>query len=388
MDIDFDKPAFLMKRKKVSEPDSPSKQASKRQKAKYEDLPMTEKLDKIFDAFKKVGWTLGDFLHHVFAHRDVHRSKRHAAIVQRYLSGKGSRHVGNILESWLSSPDDAGYDQGDFMYTTATPYSDIPHVRAALTSFAAQIVKEKLLRDVKAGVKVTGGLHVPSEKKLSPEDGTGRFADLATGLMDNMKAVIMSHQGLLYDYVLALATPDPISRKGLVTERRNRPPELTAISTISMISFCRNHFARLYPLVRGIVYMASHVPVDVIALNSHLGTMPSINTIKSALKGFSKLKAIRIQSMGRDTGIVYVNGVPMVKVVIITFDNSQHFRRQRERRIGKENTMVIGISATYMQKLVAAAALDPLDKRFRISLNLHLTITVEDITTRIDFPHL
>ena len=59
-----------------------------------------------------------------------------------------------------------------------------------------------------------------------------------------------------------------------------------------MIDFCRNHHARLYPLVRGIIYLASHVPVDIITLNSHLGTMPSLGTIKSALKGFSKQKAL------------------------------------------------------------------------------------------------
>ncbi|KAJ7916592.1 hypothetical protein B0H13DRAFT_1871050 [Mycena leptocephala] len=65
--------------------------------------------------------------------------------------------------------------------------------------------------------------------KLLPEDGTGEFADLATSLMDNMKALIMSNQGLLYDYVVALATPDPINRKGIITERRNRPPELSSL---------------------------------------------------------------------------------------------------------------------------------------------------------------
>ncbi|KAF8152779.1 hypothetical protein K438DRAFT_1477476, partial [Mycena galopus ATCC 62051] len=277
-------------------------------------------------------WSLGDFMVHVFAHRDVNRSIQHGTLVQRYLAGRNARCIAEVLELWLSSPDDAGYEQEEPMFSTTTPYTQIHHARAALTSFAAQIVKTKLVKDIRAA---------------------------------NMKAVIQSNQGLLYDYVLSLATPDAI----------------TAVSTISMIVFCRNHYARLYPLVRGIIYLASHVPVDIIALNSHLGTMPSIDTIKSALKGFSKQKALRIQTMGLARN-------SMVKVTIIIFNNSQHFRRQRERRIGRENMMVIGTSATYIQKLVAATALDPLDKRHRISLNLRRTMTVEDILTRIDFQHL
>ncbi|KAJ7886511.1 hypothetical protein B0H13DRAFT_1889227 [Mycena leptocephala] len=313
-DFDSFTPDTPSKRKKASEPDSPPHQDSKRQKNVHE---TSDKLDKIFDVLNEVEWTLGDFLHHVFAHKDVHRSKRHATIVQRYLSGKGSQRIGGILEAWLTSPDDAGYDQEDSLYSTSTPYTEIQHARATLTSFAAQLVKIKLVKDMKTAVKVTGGMHAPTEHKLAPE-GSGKFAELATSLMDNMKTVIESTQRLLYDY----------------------------------------------------------------------RTMPSINTIKSGLRGFSAQKAIRIKSMGRDTAVVEVNGRQMVKANIIIFDNSQHFRRQRERRIGRENMMVIGISATFMQRLVAVNALDPLDKQCRLSLNLRRTMMVDVILNGIDFPHL
>lgn len=78
----------------------------------------------------------------------------------------------------------------------------------------------------------------------------------------------------------------------------------------------------------------------------------------------------------------------MVKANVIIFDNSQHFRRQRERRIGRENMMVIGISATLMQIWVDPEACDPLDRRRRISLNLRRTIGIDTILGSIDFPHL
>ncbi|KAJ7466378.1 hypothetical protein FB451DRAFT_1178529 [Mycena latifolia] len=301
---------------------------------------------------------------HLFAHRDVHRSKRHATIVQQYLSGKSARNISDVLDAWLTSPDDAGYDQEDTMYQTAIPYNGIPHARArsCLTSFAAQIVKTKLLKEAKAAVKISGGMHAPTEHKTQSEDSTGKFADLATSLMHNMKSILKTNQGLFYDY--------------------------TAISTVAMIDFCRNYNARLYPLVRGIIYLASHAPVDIITLDSHMGTMPSLGTIKSPLKGFSQQKAARIRSMGHDIAEVEVNGTRMAKANVVIFDNSQHFRRQRERRIGRENVMVIGISATFIQILVESTALDPLDKRVRLSLNLRRTLTVDQLITLIDFPLL
>ncbi|KAF8149764.1 hypothetical protein K438DRAFT_1779115 [Mycena galopus ATCC 62051] len=222
-------PASPTKRKKVSNPsnpNSPSKPDPKRQKNVHESLSIAEKLDKVFNVFDELGWSLGDFMVHVFAHRDVNRSIRHGTLVQRYLAGRNARCIAEVLELWLSSPDDAGYEQEEPMFSTTTPYTQIRHARAAFMSFAAQIVKTKLVKDIRAAVKITGGLHAPTHNKPLAEESTGKSAELATSLMQNMKAVIQSNQGLLYDYVLSLATPDVISRNGIITERRNRPPEL------------------------------------------------------------------------------------------------------------------------------------------------------------------
>ncbi|KAJ7456199.1 hypothetical protein FB451DRAFT_1048472 [Mycena latifolia] len=322
------------------------------------DLSVEQKLDKVFDLFQELDWSLGEFMHYVFAHKDVHRSPRHGLIVQRYLAGFNQFTIAPILEAWLTSPDGAGHNVDSQMFTLSTPYTELPHVRAALTSFAAQTVKTKLLRDIRAS------------------------------LMENMKSVFERSQGLLYEYLVALASPAPVSRRGVVTPRRNRPPELVTTNAISMITFSRNYHARILPLSRGILYLASHVPIDIIDINCRIGTMPSLETIKSALRGFSNQKAVKIRTMGRDTGVVEIDGREMVKANIIIFDNSQHFRRQRERRIGRENMMVIGISATFIQILVEATACDPLDRRRRLALNLRRTVTVEMLLGLIDFNHL
>ncbi|KAJ7480367.1 hypothetical protein B0H11DRAFT_1724975 [Mycena galericulata] len=325
-----------------------------------------EKLDKIFDLFQEVGWCLGEFMHHTFAHRDVNRSPRHGNIVQRYLSGRNRFNVAEILEAWLTSPDGAGADSDTELYSLTIPYTELMQVRSILTSFAAQTIQTKLVQDIRAA--------------------------LGLSLMRNMKSVVEHTQGLFYQYMIALATPDSPSRHGVVAApRRNRPPELVcsaAINAIGMITFCRNYHARLLPLARGILYLASHVPIDIIDINCRIGTMPSLETIKASLRGFSEQKAAKIRMMGRDTAVFEQDGRKMVKANIIIFDNSQHFRRQRERRIGRENMMVIGISATFIQFLVDAAACDPLDRRRQIKLNLRRNITVETLLSFIDFPHL
>lgn len=83
----FTAPASPAKRRKEPDPDSPSKAERKRQRAMTRELSVQEKLDKVFDLFKELEWTLSEFMHHAFAHKDVHRSKRHGVIVERYLSG-------------------------------------------------------------------------------------------------------------------------------------------------------------------------------------------------------------------------------------------------------------------------------------------------------------
>jgi hypothetical protein len=194
-------------------------------------LSVEDKLDKVFDLFKSLGWSLGEFMHHLFAHKDVHRSQRHGNIVQRYLSGRNFFNVAEILEAWFTSPDGAGNDLESEMFTLTTPYTELAHVRSVLTAFSAQIVKKKLIQDIRIAVQKSGGLHAPiSRKKESadpshPDSGVG-FAELGGALMANIRHIIEQTQGLFYQYMVALASPDIASRQGVVSLRRNRPPEL------------------------------------------------------------------------------------------------------------------------------------------------------------------
>jgi hypothetical protein len=115
--------------------------------------------------------------------------------------------------------------------------------------------------------------------------------------------------------------------------------------------------------------------------------MPVINTIKQALKDFSDQKAVVIRTRGRDTTVYPKNGCETTSAILLIFDNVQHFLKQRDLRIGRENSMMIGIAATYVELEVQAAACDVMDKRRRIAENRRKDLTVDQILGLIDQPH-
>jgi len=107
-----------------------------------------------------------------------------------------------------------------------------------------------------------------------------------------------------------------------------------------------------------VLYLASCVPVDIFAINSRLGIMPVINTVKSVLKGFLDQKSVAICVHRCDTSTKTVNGCVMTPAILLIFDNVQHFMKQWDLCMGRENSMIIGITATYIELEVRTAALD------------------------------
>ena len=116
--------------------------------------------------------------------------------------------------------------------------------------------------------------------------------------------------------------------------------------------------------------------------------MPVVSTIKSTLKMFSDQKAIAIRTRARDTTIITTDCRETTNMIALIFDNVQHFHKQRDLRIGRDNNMIIGIAATYIQLEVQAGACDVLDKRRRIAMNLRKDISVDHILGLIDQNHL
>ena len=177
---------------------------------------------------------------------------------------------------------------------------------------------------------------------MRPVELNGR----ALALIPAIQANLLQHMPLAFHYMLRIADPRPRNRKGVIAICIHRPPKLvshlkslytttlitrvTKIATQSLCSllFGRSGWARLLPIALGVLYLASCVPVDIFAINSQLGIMPVINTVKSVLKGFSDQKAVAIRTQGRDTSTKTVNSCVMTWAILLIFNNVQHFMKQ------------------------------------------------------------
>jgi hypothetical protein len=193
------------------------------------ELPVQDKLDKVFDFFKSLGWNTNEFLHHFFTRKDrkIPRSRRHGIIIENFLSGSGGCSVAELLENWWTTADGCGYDCGN-MYSVTLPYTQIGPVRAALSSFAAQIIEAELLQEAQVAVQDTSGLHAPVNSDA--DDDSVEWADIGATLIPTVKITLKTHQPLMFHYMLKIAEPKPQKRKGVITIRTYRPPDL--------VSFC------------------------------------------------------------------------------------------------------------------------------------------------------
>ncbi|KAJ7108021.1 hypothetical protein C8R43DRAFT_1140157 [Mycena crocata] len=394
MDTTFETPTFetpASKRKERSslptDTPSPQGQTPKRQKAV---LGVSGKLNQLFDLLKEFNWTLGEMMHHLFVHRDsegekIPRTQRHGNLVETYLSGRTTHTISEILDAWLTSPYGRGYSD-QLLFETDTPYHSIRPVRQALTGFAAQSCCDFLESESNTAVAVLRRLW--AETVGDDEEQSRELHDLGSAIKQSNTA-LAQRQRLAMAFMHRIAEPKPRSRDGVTVVRKSRPRENVVTNCLAILDFCKNDQARLLPLARGILYLSSNVPMEIIAHGSRLALMPSVKTIKAALKKFSQNKAVIIRTRGRDTTITrHADGRLTKRAKGLIFDNVQHFLRQRDLRIGRENSMIIGIFAFFFEFTVDAAALDPLDKRNRILTSRRPHITVDDLLALIDQDHI
>ncbi|KAJ7868427.1 hypothetical protein B0H13DRAFT_2281025 [Mycena leptocephala] len=288
----------------------------------------------------------------------------HGNILGNYLAGWSTIRFGN-LQSWLTSPYGRGYTDA-VMFDTDTPYPEIRPVRQALSAFAVQSCSDFLEHESSAAVKSSGGLWAAIGQGKKDEKSV-EWQDLRTAIQEATQ-------------------PKPRSRKGILTVRNSRPRE-NVTSCLAALDFVRT--TRLGCCHWRGSYLSSNVPIDIISHGCRLANMPSVNTIKVALKDFSDEKAVVIRTGGRDISVTnHPHGRVTTKAKVLIFDNVQHFHEQRDFRIGRENSMIIGIAGTFFEFEVDLAALDPLDKRFRMTNSRRPYITVDDLLGTIDQPHL
>jgi hypothetical protein len=197
----------------------------KRIKLPDSQLPIVQKLDKVFDYPKTLEWTTEDFLKHLFApntHTST-RSQHHGLIMEQFLSSRDYYTVSKLLESMWITFDGAGHHSTE-MYSVAIPYLEIQPVHAAISLFATQIVKTRLLEEAQVGINEENGMHASITSRN--EAGRVEWASISASLIPTIQVNLSQHMPLAFHYMLGITSPRPRKRKGVIAIRIHCPPKL------------------------------------------------------------------------------------------------------------------------------------------------------------------
>lgn len=127
------------------------------------------------------------------------------------------------------------------------------------------------------------------------------------------------------------------------------------------------------------LYFASSAPVDLFRYHSRTGSMPAYTSIRRLMRALSDQEAKETEAHGRDP----------TTVGIIRLDNVQNYLLQRDRRIGRENKLNIGIAATYFEaEGVDVKAFDLDDKRRRLADSPRRDLDVHKLLGLLDNEHI
>ncbi|KAH9922254.1 uncharacterized protein B0H18DRAFT_1185486 [Fomitopsis serialis] len=343
-----------------------------------------EKLEHMLAELKEINWTLSRFLNHLFRLKDddqkpVHRSVSHGLTIRRFLSGQSKYKPIDIIDCWLHDP--AGRPdpevEDDKMYSLEKPFLEIPSARAALTSMVVQLCYRKLLKEMRSAVKGSSGLHGSQVGKRGHKELA--WDDLGVQTIKAVRSIAEKHQPLTLQFLTMLASPEPHKRNGVVAVRKTRPPDLVAVEVTSLLNFSHTKFARLHASARAIMFFANGASRGIFNYGSRIAFSQSYTATYATLARMSAQRAEYLKKVGRDrrTGLA------------MRFDNVQQHTKERERRMGRENVMKIGVAGTVAEMFDYNP--DVADVKTRMHLlnqNKRATLDVDSLFEVIDTGHL
>lgn len=182
-----------------------------------------DKVEGVLDLLRSYSWSIGDFLYYVFSMHDrkekpFEPTPRHIQMVAKFLTGETDVGTSKVLELWLRSPyglPPESNPERHMLYSTEVNYQEIKYARPAITSFAAQIVLAKLVKDATKTVKRDGGLHTftsGSNETISRYDSGAQVFGEAMG-------IFQAKMPLAWHYLMTLAMPNEQA-----STRDRRPP--------------------------------------------------------------------------------------------------------------------------------------------------------------------
>ena len=154
------------------------------------------------------------------------------------------------------------------MFSITTPFIEIKSVRQCLTSFAAQIIKRRLVKEAVQAVHSSSGLHALLSRNSSLHKA--EWVDIGATTVPDVAGILQLQQPLTWEYLTSIAARKPRVHKGVVCVRKNRPVELVSIfislflpgevihkkglkvctHALAALNFSRNQQARSLPVAK------------------------------------------------------------------------------------------------------------------------------------------
>ena len=114
------------------------------------------------------------------------------------------------------------------IYSVTVPYLKIRPARAAISSFAAQIVKTWLIEEAQAGIEDDNRMH--ASIKTNNDSGRVEWASISASLIPTVQSNLSQYMSLSFLYMLQITSPRPQKQKGVIAICVNCPPKLVSDS--------------------------------------------------------------------------------------------------------------------------------------------------------------
>ncbi|KAF5328076.1 hypothetical protein D9619_013640 [Psilocybe cf. subviscida] len=318
-------------------------------------------------------------LNHPYAFKPATIRQRTASL-QHFFNGHGTTTPVMVIKQWWKSPFGRKHRDSAEMYCTSKPYSTIGPVRPGISSFAAQIIGDRLVTEANKAIRTDSGLHVSLSGKSASVKAI-EWPDIGATTFPSTQLLQSQYQPLSRHLLERIGARTPRSVNGESGGRQKRPVETVVTGVLSTLNFSRSSSAKLMPLAAGLLYLGLGASFDLFRYRSRLGEMPSYSSVLRALRALAKHEAFVTFAHGRDPETLG----------FIFLDNVQNYILQRDPGIGRENKLIIGIAATYYEcfipeRLRKAFCIDA--KAKSIAEGKRRDVTVKKLLGLIDNAHI
>ncbi|KAJ3742526.1 hypothetical protein DFH05DRAFT_1401446 [Lentinula detonsa] len=283
------------------------------------------------------------------------------------MHGSTKYHTACILKEWIRNPigiPDSSHDEYSDMFSVTKPFENIHHARPALTSFAAQLVKEHLLLTAKSIVSPNGGLH--REQADQNEEVPILEGDVVAVSEKSTLEKTQSNR-------LSRAKNPPEDGRALTSNHRH--PEIVSTYALSSLLFSRNQNANLLPSEKAMLLFACQTNLYLFAHESRIGASTNYTTVLRMLDMHAEANAAAVKEIAHSK----------TRAGILRFDNMQKQINVRHQRLGHTSQMLIGCAATYCEgEELEEGALDLDDKKRCLKQNLRASLSFDQLWSLID----